>query len=389
MSLCRSNNLLDLLIAMEYRLLCTGPVACIARPRERSFVVAELPELTIEEDGRYCVYVLAKRGLPSLDAARLLARMLGANPRSVNIAGLKDTGATTVQYACLPCPREPRELVTVPGRLWARLVGRTNRCPRRGVLKGNQFTIVLEPVSATPQEVMEAARGLARAKLPAYYGYQRFGTRRPNTHLQGLALLRGDLALYARELLGNPYPDEGPETARCRATLWRGRGCSESRLYEARVARDAASPGDLARLLPRGVLELQLAALQAYVFNRYLSLRIAHGYSLEERLPGERQVEGRPYAPVPGIGYRLGTGGKAAELLEEALEPLGISLETLAEPPPGLPRLRPYWRPVYTVPEGLRARILPDGRVALSFTLEKGMYATLVLRELAEPPECV
>ncbi|HID40880.1 MAG TPA: tRNA pseudouridine(13) synthase TruD, partial [Pyrodictium sp.] len=195
--------------------------------------------------------------------------------------------------------------------------------------------------------------------------------------------------LYVRELLGNPYPDESPETARCRATLWRSRGCSESRLYEARVARDAASPGDFARLLPRGVLELQLAALQAYVFNRYLSLRIAHGYSLEERLPGERQVEGRPYAPVPGIGYRLGTGGKAAELLEEALEPLGISLETLAEPPSGLPRLRPYWRPVYTIPKGLRARILPDGQVALSFTLEKGMYATLVLRELAEPPECV
>ncbi|BES82790.1 tRNA pseudouridine(13) synthase TruD [Pyrodictium abyssi] len=386
---CRSSNPLDLLLGLEYRLRCGRPPACVARPRERSFIVAELPELTLEPGGRYCVYALAKRGLPSLDAARLLARRLGVNPRQASIAGLKDTEATTLQYICLPCPREPPAIVAVPGRLWARLVGRASRCPRRGVLRGNRFTIVLEPVSASCREVVEAAEALRGAKLPAYYGYQRFGTRRPNTHLQGLALLRGDLAWYARELLGSPYPDESPATARCRASLWRSEECQGSRLYEATVARRAASPADLPALLPRGVAEIQLAALQAYIFNRYLSLRLARGHSLDEKLPGERLVGGRPHAPVPGIGYRLGTGGEAAELLEEALEPLGIGLEDLAEPPPGLPRLRPYWRPVYTVPEGLEARIIPGCRVAIAFSLEKGMYATLVLRELAEPPECV
>lgn len=359
----------------------------MAKPRERSFIVAEEPELALEPRGRYCVYLLAKRGLPSGAAARLLARLIGAPAEAAMIAGLKDTEATTLQYACLPCPRDPPVLVTVPGRLWARLLGRASRCPRRGVLRGNRFTIVLEPLGSC-RELEEALESLRAARLPAYYGYQRFGTRRPDTHLQGLALLRGDQAAYARELLASPYPDESPAARRCRRSLWRAPGCSGSRLYEARAA-GAKGPGWLRHLVPRQVLELQLAALQAYIFNRYLSLRISMGHSLGEKLPGERLLGGRPYAPVPGIGYRLGTGGAARELLEEAIGSIGLSPEDLAKPPPGLPRLRPYWRPVYTTPQGLAAARLPGCRLAVRFSLERGMYATLLLRELAEPPGCV
>jgi len=380
-----SLNPLDIHVGMLYRVTRpSGCGGCLPGARERSFIVVEDHGLELQGEGRYCAYVMAKRGLSSLDAASLLARRLGVSPGRVVLLGLKDSEATTVQLAVLPCRPGMPAFVRVEGRLWARLAGGVERLPRPGMLRGNSFTILVKPVGCSVDRLEGIVKGLAVESLPAYYSYQRFGSRRPNSHIVGLLRLRGELGEAKRELVGRPYPDESPDTIACRRAGWEDGECRKPWAYEPLVAGRPAT--ELLDALPRRLAEIFASAVQAYIFNLYLSTRIAEGYRLTERVKGERLAsDGRPLALVPGLGYKVGVEGEARRLLRRALEEAGLSEEDLAKAHPKL-RSKPYWRPTYTRPQGLRVGRL-EGMLVLQFWLEKGMYATLLLREVISYPD--
>ena len=377
---------LDRLLGLWYRATSGSAVARICRPRERCFIVGEEPPILPQRQrARYCVYALVKRGRPSLQAISLLKRALRTIAMGKPLFfGLKDTEATTLQYVCVPCRRDAEHPVFLrlgEGSVTARLVGYSENCREQPPL-GNKFWIILEPLGNI-EETVERISKLGGKMLPNYYGYQRFGTRRPNTHLLGLALLSRDPVSYLDELLDSPYPDESGGNKLCRLRRWRG--CS-SALYESLLARKARSLRDYVAGLSRKILSLYASALQAYLFNLYLSLRIEKGYELDKPIKGERGKTSPPLALVPGIGYRLGIEGEARGILEYVIEHVGLSENALEKPFPVIGRVKPYWRPVALTPKHLGARILGD-RVVLSFELGPGEYATIVLRELVKIPD--
>lgn len=377
---------LDKLLGLWYRATSGPAVARVCRPRERCFVVSEEPPLLPQRQRtRYCVYALVKRGRPSLQAASLLKKALRTIATGKPLLfGFKDTEATTLQYVCISCRRDtehPLFLRLGEGSLWARLVGYVKKCREQPPL-GNKFWIILEPLS-TVEETMDRISKLKGKLLPNYYGYQRFGTRRPNTHLLGLALLARDPVSYLDEFLDSPYPDESSENKLCRLRRWRG---CDSALYESFLARKAHSLRDHVAGLSRKILSLYASALQAYLFNLYLSLRIEKGYELSEPIKGERGKTSPPLALVPGIGYRLGIDGEARRILEYVIESVGINRNALEKPFPVIGKVRPYWRPVALLPRHLGAKKLGN-RIVLSFELGPGEYATIVLRELVKIPD--
>jgi tRNA pseudouridine13 synthase len=378
-------NILDIHVGMMYRVTPPGTCrACLPAPREKSFIVVEDHGLEFSNGGSYCAYILAKRGLSSLDAVRLLAKLLGVHPNNVRLLGLKDAEATTIQLAILPCKKKTPAYLRVEGRLWARLVGRVERLPRPGELRGNRFTIILKPVGCAASKLAERVEEVAGKLLPAYYSYQRFGSRRPNSHIVGLMLLRGELYDAREEIVGNPYPDESPEARSCRMMGWGLESCRMPWAYEPLVAGKPAEK--LLDILPQRLARIFASAVQAYIFNLYLSARMEWGYELREKVKGERlATDGRPLAPVPGVGYRIGVSGDARRLLKRALEEAGVGEEELANSHPKL-KSRPYWRPVYTRPEALQVAELNE-LVVVRFWLERGMYATLLLRELIDYPD--
>jgi len=355
--------------------------AQLCSPREQSFVVVEDydPTPLLNPRGRFCLYLMAKRGLPTPRAAALLARSLGTwPPRTL---GLKDAEATTLQLVCLPCPPQPpRHLIL--HNAWARLIGRAHSCPRERGPRGNCFTVILH-TPGKAADIAERLQQLSRRPIPAYYGYQRFGTRRPNTHLVGLHLLKGRLREALEELAAKPYPDEAPQTRHCRLKRFHDENCRLPGFYEAHITAEAArSPGRALKAVPPIVKRLALQALQALVYNLYTSLRLQEEPNPHHRLPGERQGRETTLAPIPGIGYRLHTSGHAARIIEEATALLDLDPRELANPPPGLPKLQPYWRPLTTRPYNLKTRIIDEDTLAASFCLERGMYATTLLREV-------
>ncbi len=244
--------------------------------------------------------------------------------REVSYSGLKDACSASWQHFAVRCPRAPPRIIEA-GRVKAWLLGVSGRLVR-GSHDGNLFRVALEtrdPASACSN--IEAVDW-----IPGFYGPQRFGVERPNSHLYGYYLARGDLPGLVREALYR-YPGES-------------RGCPG--YYEKRLAR---SPWKAEEVMPRIVLE----ALQSYIFNRALSMALERG-SLSSIAEGEvvlgvwGNVVRLPAVRLPHSSL-AGRGTEWARLVERVTEEEGLDLKLFSTARGLKPSLRPVRYPVLKV----------------------------------------
>lgn len=163
------------------------------------FIVDEVPLYAPSGAGEHLYVHIRKRLLGTDEAAQRIARALGANPRDVGIAGLKDKVAVTTQWLSLQPPRgvsrnefegRVRALaidgVTVLSAAW-----HANKL-RTGHLVGNRFELVLRRLDPTRVlEVVAALENAGREGLPNAFGVQRFGRDGDNAE-RARAVLRGN-----------------------------------------------------------------------------------------------------------------------------------------------------------------------------------------------------
>jgi len=297
------------------------------------------------------------------------------------------------------------------------------------------FEIVIRKIKHSPEEIEKTIRKFEKALeeetgVPAYYGHQRFGTIRPNTHLVGFYLLKGRFREAFEELVCKVYPNENPYIKEIREKL-----CScpsrsllrqvPKRLYYEKtlVSYLLKHPGDYIgafRCLEKSIRRFFIQAFQAYLFNRSLSLRI------KERLPLRRPLEGdyvvlseTPFAMrilkvssnnkneimeavkkgkaslalnVFGYNTQL-AGGPQGDIEKRVLETENISLEDFQVKHFPEARVKGYYRPALMPVENFKPLgIFKEGdfySLKLSFILRKGFYATVVLREIMKPDNIV
>ncbi len=343
-----------------------GPLRTRVR-RPDGFVVVEevsgvpCTEFRGLEAGDQEVYLLVKRGVDHFTAIRSVSRVLGARPIYM---GVKDANAMTYQLLRVPRGRA-RHVDSWEGkRMSLRFVGYW-----RGRLDhtGNRFLVMLE--GADEEELRARASRIAEArKLPAYYGYQRFGVRRPNNHLVGMALVEGNAKRAVDLFLGHPYPTE-PKAHRRFRELYDA-GNYEEALREAprglksevaalRELVRSGSPVRALRTVPRALLQLFLDAYASYLFNLCLSALIEEGRDLGGLLIEAPPREGSEcYRALSSRGLPLRPANP------DLLRGLGVWLR----------RVR---RQALMEVRGLRA-----SGSSVEFSLGRGMYATVVLREV-------
>ncbi|MFC7075749.1 tRNA pseudouridine(13) synthase TruD [Haloarcula halophila] len=263
--------------------------------------------------------------------------------------------------------------------------------------------------------------------VPNYFGQQRFGSRRPVTHEVGLQIARGEWKGAVLAYVGNPSEREPADTREARAYVdethdWAGalerlpRALGYERsICHRLVENGAGTPADFRDALeavPSNLQTLFVNAAQSYVFNRILSERLARG------LPFDRPVEGDVVCFADGDapeGLRLPDTDRTQRVTDRRLRtvqrhcargrafvtaPL-IGTETdLADGDPGeIERavlaevgLEPgdFDLPGEFDSTGTRRAVLlrtdlavaRDGDdLAFSFSLPKGSYATVLLRE--------
>ncbi len=300
------------------------------------------------------LHLLVKKCVDTLNALKRLRFR-------ANIAGLKDANAVTAQHvsAATRLQTATRDVVIVPLD--------EKGCIRRGAVRRNNFTITILIIDSVEPNTGELLTPHSRA--PNYYGFQRFGARRPNTHMQGLYLAAGMPGRLLREYRV-VYPHES------RGLL---SGYEKLALQYLRGKRSILA----ARRIPHHIVELMGNALQAYLFNRVLS-------SLVEAL-GEAVCWRYERLLVPGCGVLKAISD--AELRRQyrlVLDEEGVDDMLLCNLKSYGVRVNPYPREtcIETQPRIYEDRLANKTRVIVSFDLPRGAFATVFLAnsyQLLEP----
>jgi len=337
-----------------------GPgIAWIERPH--GFRVAEPRPQGLSGEGGWAVYLVRRVNMDSRAAGRLLARLLGA--RGYRLQGLKDACSTAYQYIAVRSPeRTPGRLEH--GRLSAWLAGRLREPPRPG---GHGFNIFSLDVSYTGDPAGLCRRLEGARWIPGFYGPQRFGVERPNTHYTGLLRVAGSLGGLVREYkLRYPLEEARPPGS-----------------YERAAIEAAASRASPTAAGAPGPARLHIEALQAYLFNKTLSRLLRSGHTPRE-LAEHWTTLHCPHGPVKAPAARLPSGRLASARTTWA-RALRRTMEAEGAPPTlwaGLPArssLRPLAYPVCS----LRCRPTPTGAIRVCTVLPAGAYATILLRSAA------
>lgn len=361
--------------------------------------------------GRYLICILVKRNIDTFLAVRAVAKRLRISQERIQIAGIKDARALTAQHISIGrmLPEQLAEFEPDNVRLYP--LAFSNEKVSASLIYGNEFKIVIRSIwlslSETSKRIANVQNELHQmGGCPNFFGYQRFGTVRPISHLIGKLILRGQWQEAALTFLAKSSPYEHPESREARELLWQSQNYADALrrfpfklVYERQMLQHLVrQPSDFMGAffrLPEKLLGLFVQAYQSYLFNLFLSQRIQHELPLKNALRGEHQLRTSDdlWLSLPVIGFRqFQSPGEQGEIERQILESEGVKPQDF----------KVSGRRELSSPGGLRAALTPpidftteiprkgvtgfNGKaVVLAFKLVKGSYATVVLREFMKP----
>lgn len=391
----------------------------------------------ISEWGRFLLCVLTKKNEDNLIAVRRIAQSLQIAPDRVSIAGIKDARALTAQYVTLAAVAPNRVSKLDLRGITIKPVRFVDEELKAHLLYGNRFQTIIRAVNLDEATAVKRIKSIEReieesGGIPNFFGHQRFGTVRPITHRVGYYIVKKDFERAAMTFLSQRSVFEPPSTKEARQLLSETRDFKTALerfprrlLYERLMLRHLAKyPKDFLgalHRLPSKLQKLFVQAYQSYLFNRFLSERIGREIPLSEPqlgdyviglddlgLPTEecckateenvskiRQAieRGKAGIAIPIIGPRQPTSGgvqggiEEKILTEENMRPGDFHIPQMPETTsPGSLRLVLTPMIGLQVREPLEDQLNPDRiMIGLGFTLRRGSYATILLREFMKP----
>ncbi|NYZ78542.1 tRNA pseudouridine(13) synthase TruD [Candidatus Micrarchaeota archaeon] len=368
------------------------------------------------EEGDFTYFIMQKRNWNTLQALKAIGRKLHCGLKRFGYAGVKDRNAVTTQLASAfkidPVALQNMHIKDIKiNGAW-----KAKEKLRIGDLLGNRFRISVRETAAGSDEKVKEVYTDLKGLTPNYFGEQRFGSMRKNTHLVGKAIVSGNFREAVMSYL--TYVDEGEraEAKEARKQLAADGDFKRALeyfppylLYERTLLEYLSSyPNDYVnalRKLPRGLSLMFVHAYQSYMFNKALSRRITEmgtslmpgdsvcgrdpfGFPDTERIEKvenaaeaeERLGRGELFPVLEIVGYESSSIGKYEE---EAIEEEGIKKENFL---------------IHSFPEisskgSKRCMFVPlrefkfeyaEGTGAFTFSLPAGAYATVAMREFVD-----
>ncbi|ABK77148.1 tRNA pseudouridine synthase D [Cenarchaeum symbiosum A] len=358
------------------------------RERHEDFEVSEvLTDAALNKigSGGYAVYILKKRGM---DTSHALRRAAKAGLR-LKALGLKDAAAVTEQYVC--SMRKGPAKAWSSGTISLSHAGYVERPLSGKDMAGNRFSIRITGTHG------DASEFDGYNSIPNHYGYQRFGSARPVSHLIGRAIVKGDFDWAVDLLLSHPSEYDSTEKAELRRSLGdreklAGKmgdippGMDLERTAAAELVRHGDARRALAAL-PSSMAGFFVQAYQSYIFNKTLSgtdeLQPAEGdVCYTKGLLGRYSDGTGQYLAIPTVGYAYFRktrfdGPVSGILKEEGVRPADFGVKEL---------------PKAAAEGGFRQAVIGcsdarSGPDRAEFTLSRGSYATMVMREIIKPSD--
>lgn len=316
------------------------------------FLVDEQPAYELSGEGEHVYVHFEKRDLTTPEAMRRLARALGADPRNSGYAGLKDRRAVTRQWASFSLKDDgaARALGDTLEGIRVLDVTRHGNKLRTGHLRANRFELRLREVPLGREgEVAAVLVRLAAEGIPNYYGEQRFGRDAQNVAEARRWIVDGERPprdAFRRKLLVSSLQSELFNEVLA------------ERLRDGLFAK--AVDGDLLRKEDSGGL-----------------------FTTEDLADATARVTAFEVSPTgPMFGAKMRNPERAsAEREARVLAAAGLDAKHLA----GFVRDgEGTRRPLRVRPLDVSVETEAPGVVLLRFTLPKGAYATVVLREVTK-----
>lgn len=358
------------------------------------------------------VYEIRKKGMDSSHAILTLRKKTGLD---LKIVGIKDAKATTIQYAS-SSPRRAIKNIDL-GKIKLTLVGFSRKPIEKNNLIGNTFDIrIAEPKMDKLDNILQFLRDIN--SLGNYYGLQRFGSERLVTHLVGRAILERKFDKATEILLTYTTKYDSKFSREIREKL-RDIKSNPNSIREIPPGMDIEK--NLAQAMLRGkdsitalrtipisIRRLFVQAFQAFLFNKTLSIAIKNDFSLtvpeendlcfdvfeddltfgkirkyEKEKPTDSRVQRLPIIRLPGYSFQPGKN-RFDKIIKEFMKQENIiAKDFFIKEMQELSESGGFRQACYVCKNFKYKR--EENSLLVGFSVPKGSYATVLLRELIKP----
>lgn len=387
---------LDELIGIgTYSTKTEGSGGRIKTERDQFFVSEILRKKTlakISQSGAYAVYKLTKSGIDTSHALDDIFRKYGLRLKAL---GLKDAKATTEQYVCdMNVSHGCKDLAS--NRYSLELVGFVQKPLTKKDMASNHFKIRIEGA-----DFVKVSKFDQLANILNFYGYQRFGSRRAVSHLIGKSIVQTDFDRAVETLFSDTSEHDNPENRKIREKLRDKANYSTTYKeipagmdIEKIVLKEMIEHGNSRKALyalPVSLRRFFVEAYQSFIFNKTLSLAFEAGeelsrpsaddvcYDRDDNI-GRYQNDPEQRLAVPLVGYSYLKKNRFGYYISKVLEEEQTSAKNF------------FIKDMQEASNegGFRQSVMQCSDFGvmepiLEFTLSRGSYATILLREIIKP----
>jgi len=348
----------------------------------KDFIVTEESiQKPINEKGNLTYFTLKKENWTTMQALSKIASYCHVSWKRFNFAGTKDKNAITKQLICVKgiSPEILKKLKIKDLELSNFF--RSDEIIRIGDLKGNNFTITVNDYDCKNiKKILEEFGEYLKKGIPNYFGEQRFGIQRPDNHLIGKLILQEDYEQALKELLANSSELEGQDSKTARDFLkenWKDwkqaydkfpKYLNVERMIIQHLISHNNDYVNALRKLPKNIAKIFVYAYQSYLFNLSLS------YLVEKNMLTPFELT------LPGYDTDLKELGGA--VLEKIMKMEKVNLSDFKVSSYPEISCRGTRRATMIYPENYKIEKITKKSYTISFSLPKGSYATVVMREL-------
>jgi len=356
-------------------------------------IISQKAQNSINDQEGYAVYKLKKKKIDTHHALSDVYRKKGIRLKSL---GLKDASAITEQFVCSGNKGRVIENFSTD-KYSLEKIGFVKKPLSKKDMISNHFKI----------KISNCSNGLSSFsgydKILNFYGYQRFGSKRPVTHLIGKAILQRDFSKAVELILSFTSPYDSKENTEIREKL------SDKENYEKYfdqvphqmdieriVLKEMIEHGDALRAIRSIQISLRrfyIHAYQSFLFNQSLSSAFSDGENLFEAQPSDvcfdfhgiigKYVKGldqRLALPFVGYSYYKKTrfDYQISKILEqEEIAPKDFFIKEMQE---------------VSSEGGFRQAAIhcsdySSNEITVEFSLSRGSFATILLREIMKPKD--
>ena len=412
-------------IGLEYFFTSDDGIGGRLRTTAEDFIVMERSDTPEPDDeGELTAAIITSKNWETNRLVRQFARYLRISRKKVMFAGTKDKRAITTQLFVFDAPLDYVQHINLADIVVEEAYS-TKHPIGIGDLNGNNFIIAIRELECGMDEAESACESIACQirdldGFPNFFGVQRFGAARANTHIMGRHMTREEPEKAVWEYLCQ-VGEEPEDVTKARKDLDESQDYKtalkefpktlsfEKAIMNHLVNHPEDHVGALGQL-PHNLLMMFVHAYQSYIFNRIISERMRSGLPLKEPVEGDLVLKvdrfglpshdqwvlaldrnlakltelvgkGKAFvsAPLYGTDTELAEG-EPGEIERRVIEKEGADPKDFILSEYHRLRSKGTRREIVAPLKGLEFSV-GDDAIVFKFELTKGCYATTLLRE--------